>query len=264
MIIAYSLLYLLAGIIGGLIVGFIGTGSSIVILPMLNIIFFTIFPKAIAIKLAIGTCMMTIAIGAIVGAIIYKKLGLINKSIFYVALPFCFMGSIIGPVISNFLSANILPIYIGSFILLTAVYKLIKSFLHDQEIKETLSWAIIICTVFIAATLSSIAGVAIGIILMPVLDRYLPHREVVATNLAIAACYAPFAAITYLILGILNPVNIHYTLGYVYLPALIFLSIGTLIFTPIGIKISYKLSAPIIKRIFYLALIMMGLVILTH
>ncbi|WP_066014109.1 TSUP family transporter [Endozoicomonas atrinae] len=65
--------YLLTGALGGIIIGALGSGSSLAILPVLSLIFPMLFPEAISLQVAVATCMATLIIGSASGALSYKK-----------------------------------------------------------------------------------------------------------------------------------------------------------------------------------------------
>ena len=258
-----SLLYLAIGAFGGLIIGFIGTGSSMVILPALSLVFPLIFPHALAFRLAVGTCAATISIGAFVGAFVYIRQGLLNKRILIFAIPTTIIALIIGSLLSSFMPEHLLRLYIALFIFLTATYKLI-SFRKKNELRlKKATFIPVSIAAFFSSFASSIAGVAIGITFMPFLHRYLPHKETVGTSITLAAIYAPFTAIAYIIIGLHAHVNAPHTLGYVYLPAFILLAISSTIFVPVGAKLAAKVPGELAKKGFYCFLLIASIVIAT-
>ena len=52
--------YLLTGALGGIIIGALGSGSSLAILPVLSLIFPTLFPETMSLQVAVATCMATL------------------------------------------------------------------------------------------------------------------------------------------------------------------------------------------------------------
>ena len=64
---------LLAGAVGALLVGMIGFGTSLVVLPTLAILFPTMFAADTALRLATGTTMATMAVGAIAAGLAQSR-----------------------------------------------------------------------------------------------------------------------------------------------------------------------------------------------
>ena len=69
-----------AGGIGALLVGMIGFGTSLVVLPTLAILLPTMFAPEIALRLATGTTMATMAVGAVVAGIAQSRGEQVNRA----------------------------------------------------------------------------------------------------------------------------------------------------------------------------------------
>lgn len=251
---------LLIGCIGGTIIGFIGTGSSLIILPTLTILFLHLFPHEIAIKLAIGTCVATISIGAIVGAYSHLSDGHFEKKAFIIALPAVIIGSLLAPNIATKLPSLILHYYVGLLLILLGAYKIIKP--AQKDILKPYHPVSLFLMGFLSALVSGIAGVALGILLMPYLFHHIKKRNVIGLNLALAAFYAPLTTIGYLLHPLPAHLHIPQTIGYIYFPAFLILSTTIAIFTYLGTKAAKKISAEWLVRALYIYLLVAGFVVI--
>lgn len=258
------LIYLIVGCFGGIIIGALGSGSSLIILPALSLIFPLIFPAHLALKMAVGTCLATLILGTISGAASYLKAGHLSNTLLKLCLPGIIAGGIAAPFASHLLAANVLKWYIGLYIFITGVYKLIKLFQHRHKHIETkpLQPALILVMSFVSACLSGMAGVALGIVMIPFLSRYTDHKSVVGTNLVLAVPYAIVGSIGYITSGLSATQTIHASLGYIYLPAFIFISITMLIFPPLGLKLVKEVPVRRMQTIFYTYLVIIGAIII--
>ncbi len=92
------LIYLAVGSVGGIVIGALGSGSSLVILPTLSLIFPLFFPTSIALKMAVTTCLPTLIIGVTSADLSYVK----AKHYHYLLIKLCLPGTILGAIISPF------------------------------------------------------------------------------------------------------------------------------------------------------------------
>ncbi|KXF80763.1 sulfite exporter TauE/SafE family protein [Enterovibrio coralii] len=255
--------YLLTGAFGGTIIGALGSGSSLVILPILTLTFSSLFPDTLALKYAVATCMATLIVGSISGAASYIKSKLYDKSIVKYSLPGVLVGSLLAPMLSNYIPADVLRIYIGSLISLIAVYKLFASIKNKNSTSKPAKALFLMMTSLVCSTLSGLAGVALGILMIPYLSKYTDHRSALGSNLVLAVPYSIVGTMGYVVAASHASVETHsFTLGYVYLPAFIVIAITMAIFPPVGLKIAKNVSSHIMQRIFYGYLLLAGIMIL--
>lgn len=262
----FSIIFLLIGAIGGIIIGILGTGSSLVILPTLSFIFPEIFPDSVAMRFAIGTCISTIMVGAISGSIAYIKKQQFNRRILRLTIPSVILGSLIAPQLSNYIPVFILQIYIALFLISVSVFKLLlqsksteKPLLHNDSY--------LVLGAFGCTLLSGLAGVALGILMIPMLSRYLNHLHAVGTSIILALIYAMIASTGYIFAGLNQSVALNMpaseslipaTLGYIYLPAFFLIVITISVFPFVGAKLASVLHPNVIEKIFYIFLLVAG------
>lgn len=212
--------------------------------------------------MAVSTCLATLIPGTLSASFSYKKHGMYNKSMIKDALLGVILGAIIAPIISAHLPTHILKYYIGFFILLTGIYKLFSIFFKSDNRLYPRKYVTILCIGFLGSLCSGMAGVALGIILIPLMCRYDSYKNVMGTNIMLAFPYAVIASLSYSITGSLHHVAIPFSLGYIYIPAFIGISITMLIFPHIGVWISKRMDEGILKKIFYTYLLISGCLIL--
>jgi len=83
-------------------------------------------------------------------------------------------------------------------------------------------------------------------------------RKASGTSIACTLPIAIFGAASFIIMG-WKIISIPYSLGYVYLPAFFSVAIMSLLFAPIGARLSLLVNVSIIKRIFAILLFFVGL-----
>lgn len=258
MALGFDIAYLVAGAVGGIIMGVIGTGSSLIILPVLIFIFPAIFPETQALHSAVGTTVAALFVGTCSGAVYCIKQRLFDKKlIVWLTLPLM-AGALLAPVVSGFLPVHILAMYIAGCIFTIGVYNLCRKPKQNHELKPyNLLFSMLFA--FFNSIVSGVAGVALGILMIPYLTRHLPFQQAKGTNIILGVFYALFAAIGYVWTGWGHTGSSSW--GYIYLPAFIFSSISMLIFPVIGGKLSETMPAEKLQKAFYSFLLVASIVI---
>jgi len=246
------LLYVLASAAGGLLVGLIGTGSSLVVLPSLALIFAGVLEGYDTLRLAAGTTMATMAVGALAGAFAQYRAGYLDLGLFRMTLAPYFAGALIGPWISRSLPSRLLGIYVAVIIFIIALRILLVNRERLRPPRDyrahRLEISIVLATIGIC---SSVAGVASGIFAIPYLNRFsLPMRTIIGTSTAGAAVYSTFGAIGYISAG-WSATNLPPSaIGYVYLPAFALMAITASVCTPLGVRLGSYINEPRLRQAF--------------
>ena len=244
--------YLLASSVGGLLVGIIGTGSSLVVLPSLVLIFAGVLPGFDTLRLAAGTTMATMAVGAIAGALAQYRVGHVDLRLLRLTLLPYVIGSLVGPWISRVLPTQVLGAYVAVIISMVALRMLFAgrggmSLSRDYH-EHRLEISLVLMAVGIG---SSVAGVASGIFAIPYLTRFsLPLRTIIGTSTAGAAVYSTFGAIGYISAGWSANGLPEGALGYVYLPAFAIMAVTFSVATPLGVRLARYINERVLRRLF--------------
>jgi uncharacterized membrane protein YfcA len=257
------LLYVLVSAAGGLLVGALGTGSSLLLLPSLAFVFAGAFSEMDSLRLAAGTTMATMAVGALAGALTRYRVGDVDVRLLrLMGLPYI-AGSLLGPWISRSLPTQVLGIYIGLILSVVALRMLLvnrpaASAWRDYQGRE-LEISVVLLAVGIC---SSVAGVASGVFAIPYLARFaLPMRTIIGTSTAAAAVYSTFGAVGYITAGWSATDLPTGSLGYVYLPAFTIMALAAAVFTPLGVRLAHRLNEKILRRLFSVFLLTAAILI---
>ena len=257
------LFYVLVSAFGGLLVGLLGTGSSLLLLPSLAFIFAGVFSGMDVLRLAAGTTMATMAVGALAGALTRFRAGDVDLDLLRLMMLPYVAGSLIGPWISRLLPTQLLGIYIGLILAVVALRMMfakrtIISASRDYHGRK-LEISVVLLVIGIG---SSVAGVASGLFAIPYLARFsLPMRTIIGTSTAAAAVYATFGAAGYISAGWSVAYLPAEALGYVYLPAFAIMALTAAVFTPLGVRLAHRLNEKILRKSFALLLLFAAIMI---
>lgn len=253
------LAYILTGIIAGITAGLLGLGGGAIIVPILFAIFHSQeLALSSTMQLAVGTSLATIVFTAISSSLSHHKLGNIQmKTVLYLA-PGIVLGAFLGAAIADSVSTDVLKRAFGIFEILVAIqiglgFKPAAHRTLPTPVGLSISGSVI-------GTISSLMGIGGGSLTVPfLLWCNVTMRKAVGTS---AACGLPIAiagVIGFIIAGLDNSGLPEWSVGYVYLPALICIISTSVFFAPIGARLADRLPIQTLKRIFALVLMLVGL-----
>ena len=168
------------------------------------------------------------------------------------------LGGLVGAYIADALSNDALTIIFAIAVIALASYMLLS--IKMAKVKPMPKDSVIEVIGLVTGTLASLMGIAGGAILVPVLTYYsMPIRHAIGTATACGFIVATFGAIGFIITGLDQEHLPKWSLGYIYLPALVgFISTSSM-FAPLGVKWAAKLPVNTLKKIFAIFLILVAI-----
>lgn len=250
------LIYILAGALGAFLVGLIGTGSSLIIMPVLVLVFPWVLAEYDTLRLATGTTMATMSVGAIAATYSQLRAGNVDSSLLRQAVIPYLLGALSGPWISRFMPSDWLRVYLSVLLVLVAVRMLGKKKASAPAKAYRNHLGELRAVLFFVGLGSSVAGVASGIFTIPYLLRFaLPVKTVIGTSTAGAALYSLFGTAGYISAGWSAPGLPPDTLGFVYLPAFLIMAVVVSVFAPLGVYLARFIDDEPLRRGFALFLL---------
>jgi uncharacterized protein len=251
-------LFALAASVGAVAVGLIGFGSSLVILPTLAVAFPAMFAPQVALRLAAGTTLATMAVGALSAGITQARGGNVCWPLLrLVVLPY-FAGALLGPWVTRLLPVTALRLYIAGILVLLGLWALRAGRSAVSDGRDWQGHKPEICVVlFTVGVASSAAGIASGVFAIPYLSRFaLPLRTVIGTSTVGAAFYSVFGMCGYISAGWGTAALPPWSLGFVYLPAFAVMSAAGALCAPLGVRLAGHVNDNLLRRV--LALFLLG------
>jgi uncharacterized protein len=256
-------LYVVVSAIGGLLVGALGTGSTLIVLPSLALAFGTLVTSGASLRLAAGTTMAVVSVGAIAGAFAQYRARQVDMRLFRLTLLPYAAGALTGPWLSRALPTRILGAYVSVLICIVALRMLFpRRARSDPRIRyDSRRWLVGVVLTLIGIG-CSIAGISSGIFAIPYLSRFTASvRTAIGTSTASAAVYSVFATVGYVTAGWTEPDLPEGHFGFVYMPAFIVMGATALIVTPIGVKLAARLNERLLRRLFGVFLLVAAIAI---
>ncbi len=244
--------YILLGCGVGFLSGLFGIGGGLVIIPILSYAFeFMGFQEEIIMHMAIGTSLSIILITVSTSSYHHYQRGGIDFSIYNKLFVFIAIGSLSGGFISQYLSKLVLELAFTAYVLLITVKLFLEGSGPSVE-KKTPLWLYGFVG-YIIGLKSAILGIGGGTISIPFLSwRGVQMKKAVGISAALGIPIALFGASAYVYTGLnlKSQVLPAYSLGYVYLPAFISVSLFSSFVSRFGVKLSHRLTQRKLKVIF--------------
>lgn len=250
--------YLILGSLAGVVAGLFGIGGGVLIVPVLVFTFELqgMSPEVLT-HAAVATSLATIVATSVSSTLAHNKKGAVQWDIFKPVTLGILLGAFLGVKTAGQMSGQWLQIILGCFVILVAIQMALnlKPAAQDTQTSKT---GFAVAGGFIG-WLSSIFGIGGGTLSVPFFSwRGINMQQAVATS---AACGLPIAiigALTNIWEGWGNPEMPEWSAGFIYLPALFGIVITSSIFAKVGAKLAHRLPGPVLKRIFAVFLLCVG------
>jgi uncharacterized protein len=251
--------YALTGAFAGFVAGLLGVGGGLVIVPALVFVFTRIgFDADVLVHVAIGTSLSTIIVTSISSMRAHHKRGAVDWAVFRRLTPGIVVGALLGAAIADRLPSATLRIVFGVFELLVALQMAIQwSAAPHRQLPGTLGLAGAGGAI---GTLSSIIGIGGGTLTVPFLVWCnVSIRNAVATSSACGLPIAVAGAIGFVLTGWRTPNLPALATGYLYWPAFAGIAAVSVLFAPLGARLTHTLPTTVLRRVFAIFLAVLGI-----
>ncbi len=247
-------LYLLLGAFAGVSAGLLGIGGGLIIVPALVWIFHQQgIDSTIIMHLALGTSLASIVFTSLSSIWAHHQKKAVIWRVFWKLSPGIIFGAWLGAAIVHFLPTQRLTLLFGLFELYVALQMTINIKPKPQrQLPQNLGMT---ATGGGIGFISAMMGIGGGTLTVPFLVWCNIHiRKAIATS---AACGLPIAiagSIGFLLTGWEQTNRPEYSLGYLYLPALLGIVMTSVLFAPVGAWLTHYLATGSLKKVFALLL----------
>ena len=263
----FGLLVLLiaAGAIAGLTAGLFGNGGGFAVVPALVLLFSILgIESENLIFVAVGTSLACIIFSSARALISHNKKGAVDFLVLREWAPWLVIGVIIGIFIASYSQAEELYLIFAWGVLFYGIYFLFPKILDQTAMKQRempVGFARASLVSFLGgfSALLGIAGGTITVITMSICQR--PIYQAVATASGVGLIIGLVGALGFLVLGF-NKTDLPFgSLGFINIPAVLIISLVSILTAPIGVEWAHNLEENKLKRLFglYLLLVSSGM-----
>ncbi|MCF6775217.1 sulfite exporter TauE/SafE family protein [Thiotrichales bacterium 19X7-9] len=271
MLLEIALIFVITGIVVGILSGLFGLGGGLTIVPVMSVYLELthVVGTEYTMHIAIATSLFVMIFTSLASTFSHHKKGNIHWQVAWPLGIGVLIGAVIGAIIAHLLNSEFLKIIFIIFLVYTIAKWILKTVKKPIKNSENLTLVIpktIILNAYGCASgfVAVILGIGCSVMAVPFLRHYkfsMPQSAAIAA--AITPALAAVGATVYIILGYTSASLPHSMLGFVYLPATIGLIIGSFCGVPIGTWVSNKMPEKIQSIIYLLFLLLILIVMLS-
>jgi uncharacterized membrane protein YfcA len=250
--------YLLLGLFVGLFAGMLGIGGGMLLVPLLVFMFSAQdFPAGRTLHLALGTSLTTIVFTSLSSIRAHHMRGAVRWDIVRGAAAGLVLGTVFGAFLADWLDARLLAVVFVIFVSYSATQMLLD--VKPKPTRRLPGTAGMAAGSGIIGVISSLVGAGGGVVSIPLMIMCnVEMRNAVGTSAALGFPIALAGALAYTYTGLGEQSLPPMSLGYVYLPALIGIVIGTFVTVPIGAHFAHSMPVARLKKIFAVILFLLA------
>ena len=261
--ITWLISFLALGCFVGFTAGLLGIGGGGILVPILTFIFLRMgLATNNVIHIALGTSMACIIVTSLSSLLAHNKKGTVQWQTVKSMTVGVVLGSFIAAQIASYLSTLYLAIVFSAFMAWTALKMLSRKShaIPTTALKNTNMFY----PAFSIGGLSALVSIGGGSLIVPYLtNRNVDIKTAIGTSAAIGFPISVAGAIGYTLNTIETNGTMDHQVGFIYLPAVILISLASFLFAPLGASISHRLPTKVLKTIFACLLIILSLKMLS-
>ncbi|NJB68145.1 hypothetical protein GGQ74_001818 [Desulfobaculum xiamenense] len=252
------LLYMVLGAFAGVLAGLLGIGGGLVIVPMLT---FSFGWQGVAhehiLHMALGTSLATIIFTSLSSMRAHHGRGAVDWRVFWRITPGILTGTFLGAWVAAQLPTNVLKAFFGVFLYYVSYQMLMGK--KPSASRELPGSAGIFGVGNVIGMVSSLVGIGGGTLSVPFLTwcNMAIHRAI-GTAAAIGLPIALAGSLGFLINGLGVSGRPEWTVGYIYLPAMVGILSMSVLTAPFGAKLAHSLPVSTLKKVFAVLLFVVG------
>lgn len=250
---------LLVGGVVGLLAGLLGIGGGLIVVPALSVL----LPWAgvsddLVMPMALATSLASIVITSASSAFTHYRLGNVQPSVILSLLPGILVGGMLGSAIADKMPTQYLPKVFGGIVLILALQMALS--LRVRPARSLPSAIGSMTSGTMIGMIASLAGIGGGSLTVPYLNYHGVEMRKAIGCASLCGVFLALSGVAGFIFFGLNQLETLpvYSVGYVYLPALMGIVITSVMTTRYGASLATRLPTPIIKRVFAVFLLLVG------
>lgn len=241
--------YLLLGAFIGFFAGMLGIGGGFAVVPVLALVFAVKgFPDEYTLHIAIATCMASIIFTSASSVFSHHRHDAVRWEVVRGMTPGIVAGTLGGALLVGQINVKLLAVLFTAFAYFAATSMLISR--KPMPSGKLPGGAGLSMAGAIIGGLSSLAAIAGASLTVPYLvKRNVSVHQAIASAAAVGWPLAVAGTTGYIIAGLAKSGLPQYALGFVYLPALLFLVIGSMATAPLGVHVAHRTSGVMLRKI---------------
>ena len=246
--------FLALGAVVGFLAGLLGLGGGMTMVPLLTIVFTRQgFPPEHTVHMAVATATATILFTSVASMREHQRHHAILWPVVAALAPGIVVGSFAGPQLVGGMSTAMLSAFFGMFVAAAATNILLDR--KPKPTRELPGKTGLLAVGGGIGLISSMVGAGGAFLSVPFMTACnINIRNCVATSAALGLPIAVAGTIGFVVAGLGQQGLPPYTIGYVYLPALLAIIAASVISAPMGARAAHRWPVRKLKRAFAILL----------
>ncbi|GHU28463.1 UPF0721 transmembrane protein [Betaproteobacteria bacterium] len=253
------LAYIGLGLFTGFAAGMLGIGGGVVMVPVLTMLFTAqgLFQASEALHSALGTSMAIILFTSLASLRAHHRHGAVLWPVVFQITPGILLGTLLGALIASHIPTRPLAVFFALFVCFTATQMILN--LKPKASRELPGRLGVICVGIGIGALSALVAIGGGAMTVPYLTWCnVKVQNAIGTSSAVGFPIAVGGALGYIYNGWGHAALPDGSLGYVFLPAWLWVVPFSMLAAPLGAKMTHRLPVITLKRIFACLLIILA------
>lgn len=253
---SWWLAYIGLGLFAGFFAGLLGIGGGLVMVPMLAMMFAAqaVFPPNEVLHLALGTSVATILFTSISSLRTHHQHGAVLWKVVIQITPGILFGTLLGTLFASKVPAKPLALFFTAFVCLVALQLVLD--LKPKASRELPGAGGVFAVGSGIGAVSALVAIGGGSLTVPFLTWCnVRVQNAIGTSAAIGFPIAIGSSLGYIYNGWGHANLPPWSMGFVYLPALVWMVPASMLIAPIGARLAHRLPVSTLKRIFACVLI---------
>ncbi len=248
---------LLLGSVTGFLAGLLGVGGGMMMVPFITLLLTAKnFPAEHVIKMAVATSLATICFTSVSAVRAQQARGAVRWDIFRLLSPGIVFGSMLGAQIAKWLPGATLALFFAAFVGFSATQMLRD--IKPKPTRQLPGTPGMLAAGGVIGLLAALVGAGGAFVSVPfMVASNVAIHSAVGTSAALGFPIALAGTVGYVIAGWSLPDMPPGTLGFIYLPALLVVSLSSVVLAPVGVRTAHGLNVRHLRRLF--ALLLYGL-----
>ncbi len=240
----------LLGVVAGFLAGLLGIGGGMMLVPFMTIILTNKgYPAEYTVKMAVATSLATICFTSISSVRAHHRRGAVLWPIVRILAPGILVGSILGAQLAVALPGKVLSVFFAVFV----AYSATRIFL-DRKTVSTRAMPGPLGTFSMGGLIglmSSLVGAGGAFISVPFMTWCnVKIHDAVGTSAALGFPIALAGTLGYIWAGRSLPQMPPGSIGYIYLPGLIVISLASVTLAPLGARTAHRMDIQPMRKLF--------------
>jgi uncharacterized membrane protein YfcA len=250
--------FLMMGAATGFAAGLLGVGGGMLLVPFMTMMLtLKNFPPELIVHMAIATSLSTIMFTSLSSVRAHHSRGAVLWPVVKLLAPGILIGSWIGPWIGAQLNSAGLALFFAVFVGLSATQMLLDK--KPAATRELPKSAGMLAAGSMIGILSGLVGAGGGFVSVPFMTWCnVKIHNAVATSAALGFPIALAGTLSNIYYGWNMPDLPPGALGYIYLPALLVVSLASVTTAPLGAKVAHALPVKLLKKVFAIILYLLA------